>query len=492
MRAFAGTARGAPIVPATLLLSAFSFLLLIPASNMPLHFVIPAVTLATVVAAFHRTIFAWRSLVAGLLLMILFIPMRRYTLPVNVSSFEIEPYRLLVAFVVAGWIGSLLVDPRVRLRRSGLEGPFLLIWISVLASIGVNGDQIAALGDPSIITKSLTFLASFFLVFYVIVSVVRYSHLDRLIKILVVGGAIVGLLGVYESRTGFNVFDQYARYVPLLQEHLIPGEVIDEGVLERGDRLRTYASAEHPIGLAAALVVLIPLGVYLAVVSGSRRWWLAVGALGLGALATVSRTGVLMLMVLVLVFLWLRPRETRRLWLALVPALVAVHFALPHTLGVLKSSFFPEEGLITEQRSSASSRTASGRVADLAPTLEQVSRKPLLGIGYGTQVVEGPSARGRILDNQWLGTLLETGILGVIGWLWLFGRFVRRASRESKSDYSPRGWLLAALTASVAAFAIAMLTFDAFAFIQVTFLLFILLGFGVIALRKAPVADKTA
>ena len=46
---------------------------------------------------------------------------------------------------------------------------------------------------------------------------------------------------------------------------------------------------------------------------------------------------------------------------------------------------------------------------------------------------------------------------------------------------------MAALAASLTAFAVGMLTFDAFAFIQVTFVAFILLGFAAVATREAQV-----
>jgi hypothetical protein len=55
---------------------------------------------------------------------------------------------------------------------------------------------------------------------------------------------------------------------------------------------------------------------------------------------------------------------------------------------------------------------------------------------------------------------------------------VRRFGKEAKRDDSARGWLLAAVAASTAAFAVGMLTYDAFSFIQVTFLLFIMVGIG--------------
>jgi O-antigen ligase len=169
-----------------------------------------------------------------------------------------------------------------------------------------------------------------------------------------------------------------------------------------------------------------------------------------------------------------------------------VHIVLPGTLGAIRQSFFPAGGLLAEQRQSANT-AGSGRLADLGPGLAMWQQQPILGQGYGTQVVDLRKAgvHSNILDNQWLGTLLATGAVGFVGWLWLLGRAVRRFGREAKDDDSERGWLLTAICASVAAYAVGMVTFDAFAFIQTTFLLFILLALGAVLTsrpsRLAPV-----
>ncbi len=104
--------------------------------------------------------------------------------------------------------------------------------------------------------------------------------------------------------------------------------------------------------------------------------------------------------------------------------------------------------------------------------------------------MRGP--RANILDNEWLGTLLEIGALGFFGWLWFFARVVRRLGKEAKEDDSERGWLLVSIAASVAAFAVGMFTFDAFSFIQVTFLMFVLVGLGasLTAERPTPLAAR--
>jgi polysaccharide biosynthesis protein PslJ len=201
----------------------------------------------------------------------------------------------------------------------------------------------------------------------------------------------------------------------------------------------------------------------------------------------------LMLLVVGIVFLWLRPRETRRLWPALLLMPIAIHFALPGTLGAVKQSFFPAGGLVAQQKAAANT-SGSGRLADLGPALTEWEAEPLFGQGYGTQVVNlnAPGIQANIFDDQWLGTLLAIGAVGFFGWAWLFVRVVRRCAAEAKRDDSERGWLLTAIAASVAALGFGMLTFDAFAFIQVTFLLFILIGLAsaLLAERPTPLAMR--
>ena len=62
-------------------------------------------------------------------------------------------------------------------------------------------------------------------------------------------------------------------------------------------------------------------------------------------------------------------------------------------------------------------------------------------------------------------------------------RAIRRLAFLARSDAGPDGWLATGLAASIAAYAVGMLTFDSFAFIQVTFLVFIMLGFAAVATR---------
>jgi O-antigen ligase/polysaccharide polymerase Wzy-like membrane protein len=203
-------------------------------------------------------------------------------------------------------------------------------------------------------------------------------------------------------------------------------------------------------------------------------------------LTTVARTATLMLMVELIVFIILKPKVMFRLWPFALPFLVVVHVAVPGTLGSLKSSFFPSGGLIAEQQSGAGTY-GSNRLADLGPALKEWKKTPHFGQGFGTRITQrsDPKWNSPILDDQWLGWLLETGWLGFVALLWLFFRSVRRLGRAARKDDSDHGWLLASLAASITAMGIGMITFDAFGFIQVAILLFIVFGVGAAAVRLA-------
>lgn len=432
----------------------------------------------------RRPTLPWPGLVVFLLLVILFIPIRRYRIPGDLP-FQLEPYRLLVGFLVFGWLASLLVDRRVRFQWSRFEVSVGVVLAVTVGSIVANPGRVSEV--QSTVLKSFTFLLSFVIVLYLVTNVVRsLSVLDLVVKTLVAGGAVLAVLAVIEARTGLTPFTRLDQIAPFL----IPDPSFG-GTINRGGATRAYGSAEHPIALGAALVMIVPLAIYV-VRSASARWWLAALALVIGVLSSVSRTGVVMLLVVALVFLWLRPTQTKRFWPLLIPLLVATHFVVPGTLGSLKQAFLPEHGLIQDQRKSAGSCSSAGRVADLAPTLSEVSERPFLGHGYGTRIVNGPEANGCILDNQWLGLLVDVGVFGAVAWLLLFLGVIRRLGRAAKDDDSPLEWLMVGITAGITAYAVGMLTFDALSFVQVTLLLFVLLGLAASTLALQAQAGTVA
>ena len=89
---------------------------------------------------------------------------------------------------------------------------------------------------------------------------------------------------------------------------------------------------------------------------------------------------------------------------------------------------------------------------------------------------DNPLRNAPILDNQWLGLLLEVGAIGVLGWAWLIVRCIRRLAHASRTRAGPDGWLAAGYAGAIASFSIGMFTYDSLSFIQVAFVFWVILA----------------
>jgi len=208
--------------------------------------------------------------------------------------------------------------------------------------------------------------------------------------------------------------------------------------------------------------------------------------------------------VVVAVFIWMRPRQTLRCWPALIPILLVVEVAMPGALNSAINTFFPKGGLIAQQSQTFHSKGSvqdASRLSRLGPQLHNTFAKhnEFFGKGYGTRVVGRTSVNGpaptlqsnQILDDQWLGNLLDTGMVGLAAWVWLFVRVTRKLRVRARAQRgSKEGWLPVALAASILCYAVSMFFYDAFSFIQATVMLYILLGCAsvVLWLPEAEVA----
>ena len=214
------------------------------------------------------------------------------------------------------------------------------------------------------------FFVSFVLLYYLITATIRRREdLLLLLKILTVGGASIGALAVYEVRTHYNLFDHVQTVLPFL----IP-QFEGDYHLGIGGNIRAVGSSQHPIALGAALILILPLAIYFARTSG-RRWWIAAVLLVLGAFASGSRTAIIMLAIVGIVFLCLKPTETKRLWPALVPAVVVIHFAVPGQLEASTARSFPRVGSSPNSRGSRPTTTRFSPV-DVFVCSSQCSPKP--------------------------------------------------------------------------------------------------------------------
>lgn len=437
----------------------------------------------------RRLIFSWVGGLALLVGVVMFIPVRRWALPIPLP-FALEPYRVIIVLLVLVILAALLLDKTRKWQPVAFGWAIGIFFASLVISIPMNGTALVEQGLASAAVGAIVNYAILLSTFYVVRQLLTTEKMAMgLTTALVWCGAVVALFAVFERVTRINVFLRLDSFLPLIA-------LREEGESFRAGGYRSYGSAQHPIALSVMLCMLIPLAIYLAKYGKwprnelSRRilYGLVTGLLLCGVLSAVSRTAVIVLAVMFLVTLIFRP------WLGLLllsfglPALVVGYLALPKVFDTLLLSFLDVDGLIASQQTSPGFRGA-GRLADLGPSLEQYVIRPFWGTGVGSRIVVGDDQNAYILDNQILGSMLETGAVGVIGVAALtlipLITILRWTVTVAKNE--PRYAFLAfAIVVAGAGYTAALFFYDAFGFYQTFFVLCMLYAIGAWLITASP------
>jgi hypothetical protein len=287
------------------------------------------------------------------------------------------------------------------------------------------------------------------------------ARVETLLERLVLVGGAAALIGIIEFFDPAFVYQQVMR---------LPGLTTNTEVIAdtRSGFARIDAAAAHPIEYAVVLAALTPLAWHFALHSATRRRRRQCGvSLVLLLVVTpmsVSRSGILALVVGLGVYVMhLSGRARFNAAVLGVLGLAGFRAVVPGLLGTLKSLL-----LIGEADPSI-----AGRTKDYAKIPGLLEGHGWLGRGLGTF----QPLRYFYLDNQYLGSLLEGGVLalGTLIAVFMTGLFVARGVRHRSGEPALRG-LGQAIAGSIAALAVSAATFDELSFRQTGFLLFLLLG----------------
>lgn len=285
------------------------------------------------------------------------------------------------------------------------------------------------------------------------------ERLLALVRRLVALGAAMATLGII----------QFVTHQPLVDRISIPGLVANHagfGLTMREGFTRPAGTATHPIEYGAVVTMLLPLALALAMGDRRRsalRRWAPVALMGVCVPLSISRSALLASAVGTIIMLVSWPRQARRTAIAvLLVGSVVVYLTIPGMLGSLLGLFTGISG-----DSSAQSRTGSYAIAG-----EFISRSPMFGRGFQTFL---PSYR--ILDNQYLGMLIEIGVVGVLAFLVLIVTAMKAArdTRRHASSETIRQ-LGQGLLGAVAAGAVTLALFDALSFPMSAGMFFLVLG----------------
>ena len=355
----------------------------------------------------------------------------------------------------------------IDLGPQPVRAAFLMFAAALCASYIAS--MIRPISDGELSTADLGLVSIVGWVGVVLVANDGITSLDRMLALLrrvsAMGGALAAL-GIVQFVSGQALTDRIE----------IPGLTVNTvyfGVAVREGFTRPAGTAVHPIEFGVVLTAILPIALVCAMIMTNRSWvqrWYPVLAIAAAIPLSISRSAILGTIVSWAVLLPAWPKRARR-WTYLAVGIlgVAIFLTIPGFLSTLSGLF---TGIGND--ASAGSRTGSYAIA-----WEFVQRSPLVGRGYSTFL---PSYW--ILDNQYLGLLIETGIIGLASYLFMLVTGFRTALRAAKAKRDPNLRQVGhAIAAAIAALAVCNTFYDLLAFPMSAGILFLILGLSGAFLR---------
>ncbi|MBA2954226.1 hypothetical protein GON03_07825 [Nocardioides sp. MAH-18] len=307
------------------------------------------------------------------------------------------------------------------------------------------------------------------------------ARLIFLIKVMVVCGAWVAVVGILQYLFGF---DLTLRLRP-------PGmhfTAYDPVVLQRAGR-RVSGTTAHPIEFGVFCAMMLPLAAHVAFRTrreGRRPvfWWVCTSLIAVGLMFSVSRSAILAIACAGVVLLCGWPARVRAQMLTVgICFLVFIQILSPGLLRTFFDLF----------RNAGNDPSVQYRTHDYATARELISEHLWLGRGIGTWY----APKHEIFDNQFLLTLVDSGVVGLVASLLVTLAAIFSALRVIWISHHERAAvptatddqdLAIALTASLAAVLPTYATFDFHGFATVSSLSYLLVGISA-ALLRAVRAD---
>lgn len=257
----------------------------------------------------------------------------------------------------------------------------------------------------------------------------------------------------------------------------------------KGDRIEGLVGGMfgNPNDLAAALNMLIPLAVALALMSaGAMRLLYAACALLLfcGVVVTFSRAGFITLAAVSGVMLWKFGRGSRS---SMTLAILAAFILL---VSIFSGAYRSRLRTIIDPNSDTSG-SAQQRVALLERGLDLSLRHPIIGLGMGNFHIY--SIREKVAHNGYVETAAELGMIGLLAYLIIIlaplrglGKIERERVKPGRADLDMKYLSIGLQTALIA-----YMINSFFLSIQYLWYLYYAAGFAV-ALRLIYAAERAA
>lgn len=403
---------------------------------------------------------------AGFLVMLWLLPFDSVNLPIPLPL-DAKLDRPLLLILIAIWALSLTRSQRPpRLRLSPVHCAFAAFVLVAVISLIQGADVTVRLGEFELGVRKLALLLSYVALFAIVCSSVRPGEVRPFMK-LVCGLAALTAVGVlWEYRTGFNVFYELTSKVVPVSWPLELGNVDSLG------RKSVIGPTIHPLAPAMMMACAMP---YALITMYDRRelrekivWGALAGLMFAAALSTGRKTSLIAPLAAVVVLVAFRPRILRQLLPAALGLFVIAHIAAPGALGGVGEAILPQNLFNTN--------SAMNRQSDYSAIRPDVIDHPFLGRGYETY----DQKKYRILDNQYLTTMIGTGSLGVLAYFSIFLSIFLVAFRVARNRGGEGPSIAIAIAATTVALALGSALFDLLAFPQIPYLLCFFGGFAVV------------
>jgi hypothetical protein len=413
---------------------------------------------------------------AGFVAMVFLIPIDASELKVSLGV-DSHPDRLGVLILVLAWVwfGG---DQRafLRTRRSKLFVSAVCVFlVFAVASLLLDAPRVINLGNFQLAEKNFALLISFLVIGWFALTALRFEDLRGFASYLIGLAVLMSLGMLVERHTGYNVFYELGHTIlsPIATVMPSPTDIHPSPDIEEG-RIIVVGPTKHGLAATAMLVMVMPFALIRVLDAKSRRsWWLNAAAFGLmagGAVATDRKTALLVPIALVIYIACYRPRQVLRLLpLGLVVFIGIAHLAAPGTLGTF-----------VNLNADASSGSTAHRVGAFSVLRPDILTHPVLGRGYGSISAEEPE-QFRINDDQYLDELWETGILGLLAFVWMILAPVVLARAAIRTRGPTVSSLALAASGGCVAFLVVCGLFDSMGFTEAPYMFFLVAAMTVIA-----------
>ncbi len=404
-------------------------------------------------------------IVAAFIAMLWLVPFNDIQLAISFPV-DLKLDRLVLPVIILSWIVALAVGGRgsPRWNFTPIHAAFAVFAAVAGLSVVLNAPYLNQTLELGLAVKKLALLCAYLSFFLVVASVVRKGEIRPFLNYILILAVICAIGVLVEYRFDFNPFYSWA-------EKALPGtfEFTSNGANVVDEIGRTMVVGPGDQGLEVVAMLSMALPIAIVGLMQSTRWprrilyGLAVCVLIGAMLSTYRKSAILAPITACLVLAYFRRREVLKLAPFGLIVLIAMPILSPNALGSVIDQFAPNRLGVS---------TVSDRISDYNAIRPDILSHPVFGRGFGSY----EHTTYRVLDNDLLTRLVESGIVGLVAFLLMVIMIIAVAAPIIRSGDPARASPALAIAAAAAPFLMLSVLFDIMSFPHAPYILLTLAG----------------